>query len=150
MPDNTDTPAFPNEPAFKDGSTSFGAFYPKNYVLAVFASATSARNAADGARGAGFSDDEVIVASGADVIAHERDVEADKSLFAKIGEQWSRLYTDESADAKTLLHHAAQGAAFVLVYAPEDDATTKAVECLRGFGPSIMRKYGTMAIAELS
>jgi hypothetical protein len=53
MPDHTAALAFPNEPALKDGSTSFGAFYPKCYVLAVS--------------------------------AHERDVEADKSLFPKSG-----------------------------------------------------------------
>ncbi len=149
MPDNTKEQPFPSEPAFKDGSTSFGTFYPKNYLLAVFANEATARNAAERVLAAGFSGDEVVVASGADVVAHERDVEAEKGLFSKLGEQWSKLYTDESADSQTLVSLAAQGAAFVLVYAPEDDHTTRAVECLRGFGPSIMRKYGTLAIAEL-
>lgn len=150
MSDTPDTPAIPGEPAFKDGAVSFGAFYPKNYLLAVFADVPTARTAADHVLGEGFSADEVIVASGADVLAHERDVEAEKGLFAKIGEQLSKLYTDESADAKTLLRLAAQGAAFVLVYAPEDDQTTRAAAILRNSRPSVMRKYGTLAIAELS
>jgi hypothetical protein len=150
MPDHTDAQGFPNEPDFKDGSSSFGAFYPENYVLAVFAGEATARNAAAGALGVGFSAADVIIAFGADVVAHERDIEADKSLFAKIGEQLSKLYTDESADSKALVNLAAQGAASVLVYAPEDDATTRAVECLRGFRPSVIRKYGTLAIAELT
>ncbi|QJR37676.1 hypothetical protein [Gemmatimonas groenlandica] len=149
----TDTPeaqAIPGEPPFKDGALSFGAFYPKNYLLAVFADGPTARTAAEHVHGQGFAADEVIVASGADVLAHERDVEAEKGLFAKLGEQLSKLYTDESADAKTLLRLAAQGAAFVLVYAPEDAQTTKAAESLRTFRPSVMRKYGTLAIAELT
>ena len=149
MPDNSEDQSFPNEPPFKDGASSFGAFYPKNYVLAVFAEEATAKKAADGALGVGFSRDEVIVASGADVVAHERDVEADKGILSKIGEQLSRLYTDESADSQTLVYLAGQGAAFVLVYAPEDDHTTKAAACLRGFGPTVMRKYGTLAITEL-
>lgn len=150
MADNTEDQLSPAEPPLKDGASSFGAFYPKNYVLAVFADEAMAKQASDAALGAGFSSDEVIVASGADVVTRERDVEADKGIFSRIGEQWSKLYTDESADSQTLVNLAAQGAAFVLVYAPEDDHTTKATACLREFGPSVMRKYGTLAIEELS
>lgn len=150
MSDNTEDQASPNEPPLKDGASSFGAFYPKNYVLAVFSDESAARNAAKRARGAGFPDDDVIVSSGADVVAHEREVEAEKGIFSKIGEQLSKLYTDESADSQTLVNLAKNGAAFVLVYAPEDDDTTRAVAGLREFGPSIMRKYGTLAIEELS
>lgn len=150
MSDYTEDQVSPNGPPLKDGATSFGAFYPKNYVLAVFADEATAKQAAAASLGAGFSSDHVIVASGADVVARERDVEADKGIFSRIGEQWSKLYTDESADSQTLVNLAAQGAAFVLVYAPEDDHTTKAAACLRLFGPSVMRKYGTLAISELS
>ncbi len=150
MSDNTDNQASPNELPFKDGASSFGAFYPKNYLLAVFADESAARNAANSVRGAGFPDDDVIVSFGADVVAHEREVEAEKGIFSKVGEQLSKLYTDESADSQTLVNLAKNGAAFVLVYAPEDDDTTRAAAGLREFGPSIMRKYGTLAIEELS
>ena len=74
----------------------------------------------------------------------------EKGIFSRIGEQLSKLYTDKSADSQTLVNLAKNGAAFVLVYAPEDDDTTRAAAGLREFGPSIMRKYGTLAIEELS
>ena len=45
MSDNSEDQSFPNEPPFKDGASSFGAFYPKNYVLAVFAEEAIAKNA---------------------------------------------------------------------------------------------------------
>jgi len=149
MSDNNEAQAFPDEPPFKDGASSFGVFYPKNYVLAVFADVATARNAGAGARAAGFSEDDIIVASGADVIAHEHDVESEKGMFAKIGEQLSKLYTDESAASQALVKLAAGGAGFVMIYAPEEAATTTAATALGGFGPSVMRKYGTLAIAEL-
>ncbi len=149
MSDNTEEPAFPDEAPFKDSASSFGMFYPKNYVLAVFANEATARKAGDGARAAGFSDDDVIVASGAELVAREQDVAEEQGMFAKIGEQLSKLYTDESAASQALVKLAAGGAGFVFVHAPEDEETTTAATVLREFRPSVMRKYGTLAIAEL-
>lgn len=150
MSDNTEDQIAPNEPALKDGSSSFGSFYPKNYVLAVFVEHGAAEQAASAAHAAGFAEDDVIVASGADVVAHARDAQAEQGILSKMGEMLSKLYTDESADSHTLVSLAGAGATFVLVYAPEDDDTAKAATTLRAFGPAIMRKYGTLAIAELS
>ncbi len=149
MPEHNEAEVFPDEPPFKDGASSFGVFYPKNYVIGVFADETAARRAGDGARAAGFSEDGVIVASGADVVAHEQEVEEEQGVFAKIGEQLSKLYTDESAASQALVKLAAGGAGFVFVYAPEEQETTTAATVLAGFRPLVMRKYGTLAIAEL-
>ncbi len=149
MPEHNEEQSFPDEPPFKESSSSFGVFYPKNYLLAVFADEATARRAGDGLRAAGFSEDGVIVASGADVVAYEQEVEEDQGVFAKIGEQLSKLYTDESAASQALVKLAAGGAGFVLVHAPEEEETTTATTVLAGFKPLVMRKYGTLAIAEL-
>jgi len=61
----------------------------------------------------------------------------------------SKLYTDESAASQALVKLAAGGAGFVLVHAPEEEETTTATTVLAGFKPLVMRKYGTLAIAEL-
>jgi hypothetical protein len=150
MSENTTDQITENDPPFKDGSSSFGSFYPKNYVLAVFNTDADAAAAGDALHSAGFAADDVIVASGKDVVAHQHAVKEEQTIFARIGEQWSKLYTDESADARAMIDFAERGAAFVLAYAPEDEQTNRAVAALRTLHPPVMRKYGTLAITEQS
>ncbi|MEP6766056.1 MAG: hypothetical protein ABJB66_17210 [Gemmatimonadaceae bacterium] len=138
-----------HEPPFKEGATSFGSFYPKNYVLAVFKSDADAATAGASLRAAGFANDDVIVASGKEVVAHEKEIKSEQGVFAKLGEQWSKLYTDESADANALVDFAKNGSAFVLAYAPEDNETSRAGDLLRNLHPTVLRKYGSLAITEL-
>ena len=133
----------------KDGGTSFGSFFPKNYVLAVFKTDAEATQAGDALRAAGFAADDVIVASGADVAEHDAAVHSQQGLLAKLGEKWSRLYTDEAADADALMKLAREGSAFVLAYAPEVADTERATAALRPFSPPILRKYDALKVTEL-
>ena len=136
-------------PPLNEGATSFGSFYPQNYVLAVFLNDPDADTAGHALETAGFAADDIIVASGADVADHDAAVQSEQGVFAKLGEKWSRLYTDEAAVADTLMEMARDGAAFVLVYAPEDDDTKRAASTLKPFDPKVLRKYGTLAITDL-
>ncbi|MEP6780283.1 MAG: hypothetical protein ABJC26_10360 [Gemmatimonadaceae bacterium] len=139
-----------HEPPFKEGATSFGSFYPKNYVLAVYNNDADAATAAANLRAAGFAHDDVIVASGKEVVEHEKELKSEQGIFAKLGAQWSKLYTDESADANALVEFAKKGSPFVLVYAPEDNETTRAGDILRALHPTVLRKYGNLAITEIT
>lgn len=149
MTDNTETDLTDNIVPLKDGETSFGSFFPKNYVLAVFKTDAEAAKAGEALRAAGFSEEDVIVASGADVVEHDEAVRSQQGVMAKLGEKWSRLYTDEAADADALITMAGQGAAFVLTYAPEEEDTTRAAAVLRPLSPPIFRKYDLTRITEL-
>ena len=150
MSDNSADKIAHSEPPFKDGSSSFGSFYPKHYVLAVFNTDAEAAQAGATLHAHGFAADDVIVASGLEVLAHEQAAKAEQGIFARIGEQWSKLYTDESADAHALMDFAKRGAAFVLAYAPEEAEITKVADALRPMHPPVMRNYGTLAITELT
>lgn len=149
MSDNTPDTIAPGEPPFKEGSSSFGSFYPKHYVLAVFLNNADASAAADALRTAGFAHDDVMVASGEEVAAFNATAKAEQGLLSKIGEQWSKLYTDESADARTLMDFAKRGAAFVSAYAPDEENTKRATAVLKPLNPGLMRKYDTLSITEL-
>ena len=138
-----------NAAPLKDGATSFGSFYPRHYVLAVFKSDTEAAAAGAALRAAGFVGDDVIVASGSDVAEHDAAVRATQGVLAKLGEKWSRLYTDDAVVADTLMEYAKQGAAFVLAYAPEDVATTRAADVLRPLNAMVLRKYDGMTTRDL-
>lgn len=133
----------------KDGAQSFGNFYPKNYVLAVFEADSTAAQAGDALRAAGFAADDVIVTSGHDVVDFDRAAHSEQGLLAKLGEKWSKLYTDEAADAAALIDLARGGYAFVLAYAPEQEQTDRAASVLRGLLPTVLRKYDTLKITEL-
>lgn len=136
-------------PPLKDGEQSFGSFYPKNYVLAVFADASAAAQAGAALASAGFTTDDIIVADGADVAEHDAHMQAKKGLLAKLGEKWSRLYTDEAEDAEALISIARSGATFVLAYAPDEEKTVLATRVIQPMHPNVFRKYDALKVTEL-
>ena len=137
------------ESPFKDGDASFGSFYPKHYVLAVYPDDAAAGRAADALRAAGFAPDDLVEVSGGDVLAHEQTAHAHEGVLARLGAQWSRLYTDASAGATQLIDLARQGAGFVLAYAPDDAASGRAADVLRPEDPEVLRYYGTFTVTDL-
>ncbi|MEO7996325.1 MAG: hypothetical protein ABI852_02710 [Gemmatimonadaceae bacterium] len=141
----TDKPAAP----LKDGAQSFGSFFPKNYVLAVFSSDADAARADEALRAAGFASDDVIVTAGHDVVDFDTAAHSEQGLLSRLGEKWSRLYTDEAQDAEAIINLARAGSAFVLAYAPEDEQTTHATNALKPLHPTVLRKYDTLKITEL-
>lgn len=144
----TDQPPDAQSP-LKDGDTSFGTFYPKHYVLAAYPDDATAGRAGDALRAAGFAADDVVSASGAEVVARSEAETAHQGALTRLREQWSRLYTDGSAESKRLLDLAGQGAAFVLAYAPEEDQTNRAAAALRPLGPEVLRYFGTFTVTDL-
>lgn len=146
----TAEPSTPAASPFRNGARSFGTFYPRHYVLAVYADAAAARRAVDALNAAGFAGDDVLTASGATVVAHEQAMEVGRGALARVGEQWARLYTDASAASRRLRDAAEHGAAFVLAYAPEDDRVARAADALRPFGPDVLHHFGTFTVTKLS
>lgn len=149
MSDNTTGAGAPHEPPFKDGASSFGSFYPKHYVLAVFADDAAATRAADALRSAGFAADDVVQVPGAEFVEHARDARAGQGALTRLREKWSRLYTDDADASQRLVDLAGQGAAFVLAYAPDDAASTRAAAAVQGMQPAVLRYYGGLAVTDL-
>lgn len=133
----------------KDGAQSFGSFFPRNYVLAVFKSDAQSQQAGDALRAAGFASDDVIVTPGQDVVDFDTAAHSEQGLLARLGEKWSRLYTDEAQDAAALIDLARGGAAFVLAYAPNEETTVRASGVLKPMHPMVLRKYDALKITEL-
>lgn len=149
MSDTSATQFTEGTPPLKDGEQSFGSFFPKNYVLAVFSDAGAAEQAGNALAQAGFAADDIIVASGEDVAEHDAQVRAERGVLAKLGEKWSRLYTDEARDADALMEIARKGATFVLAYAPDEETTERATVAIRPTAPDIFRKYDSLKVTEL-
>ena len=138
------------EPPFKDGAESFGAFYPKPYVLAVFADGETAARGADALRASGFAADDLVEAPGAEFVERAQGARSEQGPLTRLREQWSKLYTDGSAASHELVDLAGRGAAFVLAYAPEGAQSDRAAAVLRPLGPAVLRCYGTFTVPGLA
>jgi hypothetical protein len=149
MPDTPDPLPPAAESPFKDGSSSFGAFYPKHYVLAVFPNDATAAEAAAALRAAGFAGENVVEATGAEFVTRAETARADQSTLTRLREQWSRLYTDGSDASRQLVDFAGRGAAFVLAYASEDAEAERAADAVRPLRPEILRYYGAFTVTDL-
>ena len=149
MTQNTDRQVASYAPPLKDSATTFGSFYPTNYVLAVFRRDATVGLMSSALHDVGFPEEDIIVAAGQDVAEYEAAAHERQGLLAKLGEKWSRLYTDDAANADELMDLARQGASFVLVYAPSEAETTRAAQTLRPLAPLILRKYEPLASKEL-
>ena len=133
---------------FKRGDTSFGIFYPTEYVLAVYRDGETAARAADALRDAGFAADDLLVASGAEVVEHYAALRESPGAVARVKRFLSGLYTNEADLAGELLGLARSGHAFVAVHAPDGELTERAVRAVRGLGPVVLRRYDKLAVTE--
>jgi hypothetical protein len=135
--------------SFKHGDTEFGIFYPTGYVLSVVPVAHADR-AVSALRDAGFMADDLVVASGTDVLAYSRKMRADRGLFARFERFVASLYGDEAPLADELVGLAERGDAFVAVHAPDDGATTRVSAAVRAFAPVVLRKYDKLSYTDLA
>jgi hypothetical protein len=139
----------PTADFFKRGETSFGIFYPTGYALSVFRDDAGADQAAAVLRNAGFPTTDVLVASGAEVLAHSRELRAAPGLLTRFERFVADLYGGEASLADELLGLAEGGHAFVAAYAPHAVATSRAAEAVRSFGPVMHRKFDPFTYTDL-
>jgi hypothetical protein len=135
---------------FKHGDTEFGIFYPTGYVLSVFPDSERADRAIAALRDAGFRGDDLVVASGTDVLAYSREMRANRGLFSRFEHFVAALYGDEAELADELVGLAERGHTFVAILAPDDGATTRVSAAVRAFAPVVLRKYDSLSYTDLA
>lgn len=135
--------------AFKSGGTSFGIFYPTGYVLSVFRSPADAERAVAALHAAGFTDDDMVVASGPEVVEYSHELRGDSRLLVRIERFVSHRYGDESIEEDDLVELAEEGSAFIATYCPDNAATRRAAETARAFAPLVHRKFDGLTHRDL-
>lgn len=135
---------------FKHGDTEFGIFYPTGYVLSVYSDAVRADGAIAALRAAGFMADDLVVASGADVLAYSREMRANRGLFSRFEHFVAGLYGDEAELADELVRLAERGHTFVAVHAPTEAATTRVSEAVHPFAPVVLRKFDSLSYTDFT
>ncbi|HEY9514295.1 MAG TPA: hypothetical protein VIQ74_01345 [Gemmatimonadaceae bacterium] len=134
---------------FKGGDTEFGIFYPTGYVLSVFPDAAHADLAVAALRSAGFTTDDLVVATGAEVLVYSHELRADPGRFSRFKHFVAGLFGDEATLADELVRLAERGHTFVAIHAPDDAATTRAAEAVHAFAPVVLRKFDSLTFTDL-
>lgn len=133
---------------FKESDSSFGLFYPKNYIVAAFDTEPAADTCAEAMREAGFADDDVRTASGSYVV-DQLESEADAGWLDRVKAQIAKTVGTEAGYIDDDVKHARRGGAFLFVYVPEDALAERASEVLKRQHPVYARRYRSMAIERI-
>jgi hypothetical protein len=135
---------------FKDADTEFGVFYPSHYLLAVFPSFADADAARQAIRHAGRTDQDVISASGVEVVQFAKDHLLQDGLWGALMTQLSRAIGTEASYADHDLAAAKEGAGFVAVRCPTEKLKTEAWKSLEPKHPVVARYYSLAGIEHLA
>jgi len=136
--------------SFRHGDTEFGIFYPTGYVLSVYSDAVRADGAIAALRAAGFMADDLVVASGADVLAYSREMRANRGLFSRFEHFVAGLYGDEAELADEREERPRVVHTFVAVHAPTEAATTRVSEAVHPFAPVVLRKFDSLSYTDFT
>jgi hypothetical protein len=129
---------------------SFGVFYPKDYVLAVFTDPRAAERAAAALEVAGFLDDDVLVVGSDEVLGWHGRFTTDTGLVGRFKEFVARHFPGGAQKLDDVIDHARVGHAFVLAYAPDGARTTRAADAIRPAHPTLLQKYNAVSISDLA
>ena len=124
-----------------DHPTSFGAFKPVGHVVVALPDATHAADAVTALRAAGFQPEDILQYT-SDEEKNEMDVMlADVRGVAEFGYEVDlmRKYQKLAAD----------GASWLIVYAPDDAASQRVADVAKRSGALVAEKYNHLSVEDL-
>jgi len=135
---------------FKDADTKLGIFYPKHYLLAAFPNLADADRAKAGLAHAGRTDEEAISVSGEEVVHFAEDHFLHDGLWGVLMTELSRTLGTEALYADKDLEAARNGAAFLAVHCPTEEAKTEVWKSIEPTHPLVARYYAADGIEHLA
>jgi len=124
-----------------DHPTSFGAFKPVGYVVVALPDAKHAADAASALRAAGFLAEDILQYTAGEE-KNEMDLMLeDVSGIAELGYEADLMRKYQKL--------AAEGACWLMVYAPEDAATQRVTEVSKRQGAILAEKYDHFTVEDL-
>ncbi|MEQ1946092.1 MAG: hypothetical protein ABL995_02820 [Bryobacteraceae bacterium] len=138
------------ETFFEGGDTELGVFYPNHYLLAVFTDVAEANRAKEDLKRAGRAEEDVISASGEEVVDFAADHVLKDGLWGWLMTGASRLFGTEAVYADKDLAAAHRGAAFLAVHCPTELSKVEAWNRLEARTPIVARYYSSTGIEHLA
>jgi hypothetical protein len=134
---------------FNLSNTSFGTFYPKKFIVAMFPSFGSAKEAESALRNAGFTPGEVLAAPGAELLQFFAELQRRAALWDELIDVLSRNLGTEAAFVEQDAEHARRGAGFLAVYDPLEIESPRICKMVAPWRPISMRRYDIAGIESL-
>jgi hypothetical protein len=135
---------------FKGSDTRLGVFYPDHALIAIFPDTNQAQSARGKLRGAGFSNDEALVASGADLVDLVHEEAARNGVFGYLIKALSRFLHTEAVYTDNDVECARRGAAVLAVHCPDDRTKKAAWRLIAPTAPLVARHYSFGGIEHLA
>jgi hypothetical protein len=126
---------------FQRAGVSFGIFYPKEHVVAVFPSLEAAQAGYDTLISAGFRIWEVTAVSGEEVEKFLEELREHRSLWDELVAEISRLLDTEVNLIARYAHWARTGAGFLVAYSPTEADAEGVSDLLKPLGPVAMHWF---------
>jgi hypothetical protein len=133
-----------------EADNPFGVFYPKQHLLAVYPGRASAQAAAAELAANGWSKDEMLLATGEEVLQYAEAHIEKGGFWGLLMAELSRLIGTEAAYAEDDLAAARAGAGFLLVHCSTPEAKEEAWRMLRPTAPDTARHYTAEGIETLT
>jgi hypothetical protein len=133
---------------FKKGETSMGVFYPLHYIVAGYDGLDAAQAAEAAFRESGVAAEDVRAAPGG-FVATQLESRGDRNAMDKLNNELVKIFGTEKGYTTEDKQHAADGGAFLFVYAPSDEDAANAKAVFAGHPPVFARRYLRIAIEQI-
>jgi hypothetical protein len=135
---------------FHGAETSFGIFYPKKHVVAVFSSFDQAQAGYQVLSSAGFRIWEIIVVRGKEVELFLEEIRFHRALWDELVAEISRLLDTEINLVDHYAHWARHGYGFLVVRSPDTEAAERVSALLDPLNPIAMHWFMSGYIRHLT
>lgn len=131
-----------HHPPLEDLGKSFGIFYPVGYLVAAFPLHADARLVQQDLLAGGYEEEDCALYTAEEVEeAAERNLAGQTGFLARLG--WSDIAV------QTHLGAAQHGATFLLIYAPGDTDSGRAMNVIRRHPHAFVHRYHRFTIEEM-
>ncbi len=135
---------------FQGDDTSFGIFYPKKHVVAVFLSFEQAQAGYKALSGAGFRSWEIVAVSGAEVASFLEEIRFHRALWDELVAEISRLLDTEINLVEHYALWAKHGHGFLVARSPDSETAEKVARILDPLDPIAMHWFMSGYIRHLT
>jgi hypothetical protein len=134
---------------FSGSDLSFGVFYPKRHIIAVFPSFEVAQQADRVMRNAGFNEQEIVAVRPEEMLQFLNELRIHAGLWGALMAPISQTFGTEKAFVDIYIRQGREGGGFLAIYSPEDGETDRIRQSLEPLAPLAMQRYTVSGIQSL-
>jgi len=134
---------------FHDSETSFGVFYPKDYLICTFPSLEQTARAALAFRKLGLNDDDLLTLPGWELLEYFAEFREQSGLWSGLMKVISRAFATEQSFADDDALKANHGAGFLAVRCASAQDAARYRELLLPCEPLSMHRYTAGGVQSL-